>query len=159
MFFFKHMRKVSAFSFVKQKSLCLKNMIQAVVNIKTKKLYLLTQFSATVLSQMMKSCRRRMQNGKSLQQPLCAMKSRCTYQISMSSIKRAGSMDSNQHRHASIKKKIMQHSATETRCFLVFFVFFLNHWDTFQIPILPPLWQYRLWTGISRDDNTTLPYL
>ena len=93
-------------------------MIQAVVNIKTKKLYLLTQFSATVLSQMMKSCRRRMQNGKSLQQPLCAMKSRCTYQISMSSIKRAGSMDSNQHRHASIKKKIMQHSATKTRCYL-----------------------------------------
>ena len=70
------------------------------------------------MSQMMKSCRRRMQNGKSLQQPLCAMKSRCTYQISMSSIKRAGSMDSNQHRHASIKKKIMQHSATKTRCYL-----------------------------------------
>ena len=85
---------------------------------------------------MMKSCRRRMQNGKSLQQPLCAMKSRCTYQISMSSIKRAGSMNSNQHLHASIKKKIMQHSATETRCFL--FVF-LNHQEAFQIPILPPL--------------------
>ena len=74
---------------------------------------------------MMKSCRRRMQNGKSLftaATELCAMKSRCTYQISMSSIKRAGSMNSNQHRHASIKKKIMQHSATKTRC--CFFVVF-----------------------------------
>ena len=78
------------------------------------------------MSQMMKSCRRRMQNGKSLQQPLCAMKSRCTYQISMSSIKRAGSMDSNQHRHASIKKKIMQHSATKTWMMLSFCCFFIR---------------------------------
>ena len=44
------MLKISAFYLVKQKSfISKKNMIQAVVNIKTKKLCLLTQFSATVL--------------------------------------------------------------------------------------------------------------
>ena len=44
-FFFKHILRISAFYLVKQKSFILKrNMIQAVVNIKIKKLCLLTQF-------------------------------------------------------------------------------------------------------------------
>ena len=44
------MLKISAFYYVKQKSFIpKKNMIYAFVNIKTKKLCLLTQFSATVL--------------------------------------------------------------------------------------------------------------
>ena len=49
-FFFKHMLKVSAFYLEKQKSFIPKeNIFLAVVNIKTKKLCLLTQFSGKVL--------------------------------------------------------------------------------------------------------------
>ena len=49
-FFFKQMLEISAFYLVKQKSFIpKKSMIYAVVNIKTKKLCLLTQFSAMVL--------------------------------------------------------------------------------------------------------------
>jgi hypothetical protein len=40
-----------SFYLVKQKSFISKNMVSVVVNIKTKKLYLLTQFSAMVLLQ------------------------------------------------------------------------------------------------------------
>ena len=50
-FFFKQALKISVFYLVKQKSFISKNMVSVVVNIKTKKLYLLTQFSAMVLLQ------------------------------------------------------------------------------------------------------------